>query len=243
MNGLVQISAGTTAIASCNWEHIARDLDANGYAVVPRFLSRSECDELAAGYGDDTAYRKTVVMARHRFGLGEYRYWRYPLPQIIQSLREELYPHLAPIVRDWFEKLGITPQPPARLAQLRALCHANGQTLPTPLILNYGEGGFNTLHQDLYGDVFFPLQAVIALSEPGEDYDGGEFVLTEQVPRAQSKAIVLSPRRGDMIIFTTNFRPVKGARGYYRARMRHGVSEVRRGCRKAVGIIFHDARA
>jgi hypothetical protein len=228
-------------IASLDWDRIARDLDSTGYALVPKLLDQVECERLAVGYDSPGAFRKTVVMARYRFGLGEYKYWTYPLPEIVQTLRQGLYSHLAPIVNGWLRKLGITPDLPEQFDQMRALCHGKGQTLPTPLILRYGKGGFNTLHRDLYGEVYFPVQAVINLSEPGVDFEGGEFVLTEQVPRAQSKAMVLSPRRGDMIIFTTNFRPVKGSRGYYRASVRHGVSEVRSGSRTAVGIIFHEA--
>jgi len=228
-------------IAALDWDSIAQSLDATGHAVIPKLLDRSECYNLLVGYDSPGAFRKTVVMARYRFGLGEYKYWQYPLPNIVQTLRQELYPRLVPIVNGWFRKLSITPELPDQFDQMQALCRRNGQKLPTPLILRYGEGGFNTLHQDLYGEVFFPVQAVINLSEPREDFEGGEFVLTEQVPRAQSKATVLSPRRGDMIIFTTSFRPVKGLRGYYRANMRHGVSELRSGSRTAVGIIFHEA--
>ena len=241
MTHLGKIMDLSPRIAALEWDRIARDLDATGYAVVPSLLNRAECESLAACYDSPDVFRKTVVMARYRFGLGEYKYWQYPLPDIVQTLREGLYPYLAPIVNGWFRKLEISPELPGQFDQMQALCHRNGQKLPTPLILRYGKGGYNTLHQDLYGDVYFPVQAVINLSEPGEDFEGGEFVLTEQVPRAQSKAVVLSPRRGDMIIFTTNFRPVKGSRGYYRANMRHGVSELRKGSRTAVGIIFHDA--
>ncbi|MEN3794650.1 2OG-Fe(II) oxygenase [Fulvimarina sp. MAC3] len=229
--------------AAFDWDIAAGDLDARGHALLRGVLSPEECDQLIAGYGEEGAFRKTVPMARYRFGEGEYRYWDYPLPSLVESLRNGLYPYLVPIVNSWFDKLGIDPKMPACLAELKAHCHANGQTKPTPLILRYGPGGYNTLHQDLYGEVFFPLQAVITLNRPGTDFEGGEFVMTEQLPRAQSKASVLSPGLGDMVVFTTNFRPVKSARGYYRARMRHGVSALHSGQRHAVGIIFHDAQS
>jgi hypothetical protein len=211
-----------------------------GYTVVPRVLPDKYCEEFIENY-DNLDYRKTVVMERHRFGLGEYKYFNYPLPDLIQTVREEVYPKLAPIASTWVEQLKMDVRFPATFDGLQKLCRENGQTKPTPLILKYGKGGFNTLHQDLYGDVYFPMQLAFFLNEPDKDYTGGEFVLTEQVPRAQSKAIVLKPRKGDVIIFTTNFRPVKGSRGYYRAAMRHGVSEVHSGERHTLGVIFHDA--
>jgi hypothetical protein len=194
-------------------------------------------------YDQSDGYRKTVVMERYRFGLGTYKYWDNPLPDLVGQLRESLYPHLAPIANQWMALQNDDMRFPSTLAGLSAACQAAGQDKPTPLILKYGPGGYNTLHQDLYGDVFFPLQAACFLSAPDEDYTGGEFVLTEQVPRAQSKAIVLTPKRGDMVLFTTNFRPIKGSRGYYRAKMRHGVSEVHSGQRYTLGIIFHDAKS
>ncbi len=228
-------------IAALDWQSIADDLNNKGYALVPDFLSSDQCRELIAGFDREDGYRKTVVMERHRFGKGSYKYWDYPLPNLVQELREGLYPKLVPIANTWMKWLGISETFPDTLQGMTAACHAAGQAKPTPLILKYGKGGYNTLHQDLYGDVYFPLQAACFLNEPGEDYSGGEFVLTEQVPRAQSRASVITPKRGDMVIFTTNFRPVMGARGYYRAKIRHGVSEVKYGNRYTLGIIFHDA--
>ncbi|MBE7635468.1 prolyl 4-hydroxylase subunit alpha [Sneathiella sp. P13V-1] len=228
-------------IAVLDWQTVADDLNNKGYALVPEFLSPNECGALIEGFDQEEGYRKTVVMERHRFGKGSYKYWNYPLPDLVQELREGLYPNLVPVANSWMKWLGISDQFPKDLLSLSEQCQRAGQSKPTPLILKYGQGGYNTLHQDLYGEVYFPIQAACFLNEPGEDYTGGEFVLTEQVPRAQSKAMVLAPRRGDMIIFTTNFRPVLGTRGYYRAKIRHGVSEVKSGNRYTLGIIFHDA--
>lgn len=228
-------------IDAIDWQQLAIEMHENGYVVVPEFLSVEQCQSLIDQYDNPSGYRKTVVMERYRFGLGEYKYFDYPLPDIIQNIRENLYPKLAPIANLWMKVLKISKRFPDEFKELQADCHSNGQLKPTPLILKYGKGGFNTLHQDLYGEVYFPLQTVFMLNEPDVDFEGGEFVLTQQVPRAQSKAIVLKPDKGDMIIFTTNFRPVKGTKGYYRANMRHGVSEVHRGGRHTAGIIFHDA--
>lgn len=228
-------------ITSSNWNSIADDMHRNGYAILPGALSREHCDTLKAAYEVSGAYRKTVVMERYRFGLGEYRYFNYPLPDVIQVMRSAIYPHLAAIANTWFHALQLEDHFPLMHEELLQRCTANKQDKATPLILKYGKGGFNTLHQDLYGDVYFPIQAVCLLSQPGEDFTGGEFVLTQQIPRAQSKAIVLSPNKGDLLIFTTNFRPEKGTKGYYRLYMKHGVSEVRSGERYALGIIFHDA--
>jgi len=230
-----------STIASLNWEAITKAMHQNGYAVVPGLLSPEQCDELKVGYNNTNAYRKIVVMERYRFGLGEYKYFNYPLPDIIQTIRESVYPKLAPIANAWMKVLNIETCFPDIFAELQALCHTNNQVKPTPLILKYGPGGFNTLHQDLYGDVYFPIQTVLFLTEPDEDYTGGEFVLMQQTPRAQSKAIVLKPKKGDMLIFTTNFRPVKGSKGYYRVNIKHGVSELHSGERYTLGIIFHDA--
>lgn len=229
------------ALANIDWPRVAESMHARGYAHVPQLLAANECQQLIAAYDDPALYRKTITMERYRFGLGEYKYFAYPLPAILQAIRETVYPHLVPVANRWMESLGIDRRFPATLADLHLLCQQHGQTLPTVLILRYGEGGHNTLHQDLYGEVFFPMQLVLFLNEPGEDYTGGEFVLTQQIPRAQSKAIVLQPRRGDMLIFTTNFRPIHGTRGFYRAAMRHGISEVHTGQRHTLGIIFHDA--
>jgi hypothetical protein len=224
-----------------NWNNITGEMNDRGYATIPNVLTSAECDELIARYNNEALYRKTISMERYRFGLGEYKYYQYPLPPVIQQLRESVYPKLAHIANNWMRVLNIEKHFPASLEQLLELCDAHGQKRPTPLILQYGEGGYNTLHQDLYGDVYFPMQLVVFLNEPGTDYQGGEFVLIEQRPRAQSKAIVLKPRRGDMLLFTTNFRPVKGSKGYYRVNMKHGVSEITSGKRHTLGIIFHDA--
>lgn len=212
-----------------------------GYAVVQNVLHKKECNDLIGSYHAANTYRKTITMERYRFGLGEYKYFQYPLPDLIRDIRQTVYPCIVPIANKWMEVLGIDTEFPDTHSALKQQCHQHGQTKPTVLILQYGEGGFNTLHQDLYGDIYFPMQLVLFLSQPGEDYTGGEFVLTEQIPRAQSKANVLQPQRGDMLVFTTNFRPVKGSKGYYRVNMKHGVSPVHTGHRYTLGIIFHDA--
>lgn len=229
------------SIQNVNWQAVTENINDNGYAIIPGLVGDEDCSSLKNSYDDNTLYRKTVVMERYRYGLGEYRYFTYPLPLLIQQIRESVYPKLAPIANNWMRVLNIQTTFPGTFAELQELCHANNQTKPTALILKYGKGGFNTLHQDLYGDVYFPMQLVMFLSEPDEDYTGGEFVLTEQVPRAQSKAIVLRPRKGDVLIFTTNFRPVKGTKGYYRVNMKHGVSQLHSGERYTLGVIFHDA--
>lgn len=228
-------------IARLNSSDIAQEMNDKGYAIIPDMLTDDECDALKDQYDYAELYRKTIQMDRYRFGLGEYKYYNYPLPALIQQLRERFYPVIAPIANNWMRVLNINKQFPGSLSELTALCHQNGQTRPTPLILQYGKGGYNTLHQDLYGDIFFPMQLVVFLNEPGIDYEGGEFVLIEQRPRAQSKAIVLKPRKGDILLFTTNFRPIKGSNGYYRVNMKHGVSELTNGERHTLGIIFHDA--
>lgn len=224
-----------------DWAEVSNNLNKKGYAIVKNLLTKVECEELINGYEADERYRKTVVMERYRFGIGEYKYFSYPLPDLIIQIRETVYPHLAKVANLWMQVLNIDKMFPLQHAELKSQCHEAGQTKPTVLILKYHKGGFNTLHQDLYGDIYFPMQLVLFLNEPGADYTGGEFVLTEQIPRAQSKAIVLKPKRGDMLIFTTNFRPVKGSKGYYRVNMKHGVSEVHTGERHTLGIIFHDA--
>ncbi len=230
-----------TKIASVDWQSITGDMHKNGFAIIPNLLTGKQCEELKDNYDNPHGYRKTVVMERYRFGLGEYKYFDYPLPALIQSIRETVYPKLAPIANTWMKWLNIDKQFPETFQEMQSLCQQNNQLKPTVLILKYGKGGHNTLHQDLYGDVYFPIQAVLFLTEPGEDYTGGEFVLTQQTPRAQSKAIVLTPKKGDMLIFTTNFRPIKSTKGYYRAMMKHGVSEIHSGERYTLGIIFHDA--
>lgn len=217
------------------------DLHEKGYAIVAKFLSHNQCQQLIDLYDNPSGFRKTVKMERYRFGLGEYKYFDYPLPDIVQSVRANIYPKLAPIANRWMQALKIDRIFLDRFQELQSDCHSNNQSKPTPLILKYGEGGFNTLHQDLYGEVYFDIQIAFVRNDPGSDFSGGEFVLTQQVPRAQSKAMVLNPNKGDMVILTTHFRPVKGARGFYRANMRHGVSEIHRGQRYALGVIFHDA--
>jgi len=230
-------------ISAIDWKKVTEQLHTNGYAVVPAFLSDIHCQNLIAMYNTSDIYRKTVIMERYRFGLGEYKYFQYPLPAIVQTIREHLYPHLAPIANLWMQMLGLNPSFPETLDELQMQCHSNGQSKPTPLLLKYGVGGFNTLHQDLYGEVYFPLQTIFMLNKQSIDYTGGELVLTQQIPRAQSKAIVLTPNQGDMVILTSHFKPAKGARGYYRVNMKHGVSEVHDGQRHTLGVIFHDAQS
>lgn len=228
-------------ITLLDWASLTQEMNEKGYAIIPNFITDEQCNELIENYNNHNGYRKTVVMERYRFGLGEYKYFDYPLPDLIQELRENIYPKLAPIANLWMKVLNIDTRFPTDFSELQALCHANGQQKPTVLILKYGKGGHNTLHQDLYGDLFFPMQTVLFLNNPDEDYTGGEFVLTQQTPRAQSKAIVLKPKKGDVLLFTTNFRPIKGTKGYYRVNMKHGVSELHSGQRHTLGIIFHDA--
>ena len=230
-----------TKLATTDWQSVSESMNEKGYAIIPKTLSDEQCNELIQEYNNENLYRKTVLMERYRFGLGEYKYFDYPLPKIIQTLRETIYPKLSPIANLWMKVLNIDKVFPETLEELQSLCHQNNQLKPTPLILKYGKGGFNTLHQDLYGEVYFPMQTVLFLNEPDKDFKGGEFVLTQQTPRAQSKAIVLKQKKGDMLIFTTNFRPVKGTRGYYRVNMKHGVSEVINGERHTLGVIFHEA--
>jgi hypothetical protein len=230
-----------TKILNIDWQAITEDMNDKGYAIVPNLLSNNQCNEIIDNYKNLNAYRKTVVMERYRFGLGEYKYFNYPLPNLIQNIRENIYPKLAPIANSWMKVLNIDTIFPETHQELLEQCNANNQLKATVLILKYGKGGHNTLHQDLYGDVYFPIQTVLFLNEPDQEFTGGEFVLTQQIPRAQSKAIVLKPKKGDMLIFTTNFRPVKGSKGYYRVNMKHGVSEIHSGERHTLGIIFHDA--
>lgn len=233
----------TEKIEAVDWEIIADSINQTGYAMLSRMLSDDTCDDLVKSYNQARRFRKTVVMERFRFGKGEYKYFDYPLPEIVESLRNLLYIKLSPIANSWMDVLKLNIKYPENYIDFQHLCHENHQFLATPLILKYNEGGFNTLHQDLYGDVYFPFQAVICLNEPHLDYEGGEFVLVRQAPRAQSKAIVLQPKKGDMIIFTTNFKPEKGKQRYYRVHMKHGVSTVHMGIRHTLGIIFHDAKS
>nr|WP_299382681.1 2OG-Fe(II) oxygenase [Allomuricauda sp.] len=224
-----------------NREFLQEELSQKGYVIVENVINDNECKQLISNFNDPQMYRKTVVMERYRFGAGTYKYFKYPLPNTIQRLREELYPELVPIANQWMHQLKLDVNYPNTLKELHQQCADHGQFLATPLILRYQNGGYNTLHQDLYGDVYFPMQSVLFLNDYGTDYTGGEFVLTEQVPRAQSKAMVLHPKKGSMLIFSTNFRPVNGKRGYYRVKMKHGVSEVHSGLRYTLGLIFHDA--
>lgn len=220
---------------------IQDELDARGWCLLPGLFADRDCDAIAALYEETERFRSTVVMARHGFGSGEYRYFDYPLPDAIQTLRGRLYPALARIANVWNERLGLSDRFPGNHRDFLALCHGNGQSRPTPLILKYGPGDYNCLHQDLYGDLVFPLQLTILLSKPGEDFTGGEFVLAEQRPRMQSRAHVVPLAKGDAVVFAVRYRPRRGKRGYHRANLRHGVSTVRSGRRLATGIIFHDA--
>jgi len=227
---------------SRDWARITADLDERGYAILPALVEPDACAALAALYGDDAHFRSRVVMARHGFGRGEYKYLSYPLPDRVATLRRDLYPPLAAIANRWRTSLGVAARYPDTLAAFLKHCHEAGQVRPTPLLLRYGEGDYNCLHQDLYGDLVFPLQATILLSMPGRDFAGGEFVLTEQRPRMQSRAEVVPLGLGDGVVFAVNERPVAGARGAYRVRMRHGVSRITAGQRTTLGLIFHDAQ-
>jgi uncharacterized protein len=232
----------TERVDGLDWDELRERLDEDGHAITPPLLDHAETDELAALF-DGGRFRSTIDMARHRFGDGRYRYFDHPLPETIAELRSSFYRHLAPVANHWAELLrGDNRTFPLEHEELLEQCRAAGQERPTPLILRYGEGDWNALHQDLYGDVYFPFQVLTVLSEPGVDYDGGEFVLMEQRPRAQSRAHVLTPPRGAFVIFPTQQRPNAGRNGYHRVGMRHGVSTVRRGSRTALGVIFHDAK-
>jgi hypothetical protein len=224
-----------------HWPELLEKLDQQGYAHVPHTLTAAECEELISHYDSTELYRNVIAMERYRFGKGEYKYYKYPLLPRITRIRTDWYRPLAELANRWNSRLNIPGSYPAEHLQFIRQCHAAGQNRPTPLILKYGQGGHNTLHQDLYGEIYFPFQVVIVLTEPGRDHEGGELVFVDQLPRAQSRATVITPRQGDAVIFTTNFRPVQGARGWYRARMKHGVSTVTFGTRFACGIIFHDA--
>jgi hypothetical protein len=228
-------------VAALDWQRIASELNERGCATTGALLSPSECSDLAAGYGDDDLFRSQVIMARHGFGRGEYKYYAYPLPEPIAALRTSLYRRLAAVANGWEESLGQGKRYPEEHQSFLESCHRAGQKRPTPLLLKYSVGDFNCLHQDLYGDLSFPLQAAFLLSRPGEDFTGGEFVLTEQRPRMQSRVEVVPLRQGEAVIFAVNHRPVRGTRGVYRVAMRHGVSRLRSGHRFTLGVIFHDA--
>jgi hypothetical protein len=235
------LQADRSAVESIDWTAVAAGLDAQGWAVSPKLLSPQACDALAGLYDGGAAFRSQIVMARHGFGRGEYKYFAYPLPPPVEGLRASLYPQLAPIANRWHERMGIEARFPGDHEAYIARCHEAGQTRPTPLLLRYGKDDYNCLHQDLYGAHVFPLQVAILLSEPDRDFTGGEFVMTEQRPRMQSRAMVVPLHKGDAVIFAVNSRPVQGARGSYRVTLRHGVSELRSGHRHTLGIIFHDA--
>ena len=228
-------------VAALDWRSLGAELDAQDSAVIPQLLSAPECRALAALFAQDRLFRSRVVMARHGFGRGEYRYFAYPLPALIAPWREALYAPLAPIANTWNERLGLELRFPAVHAEFLARCHAAGQARPTPLLLRYEAGDFNCLHQDLYGEHVFPLQVAVLLSHPGADFEGGEFVITEQRPRKQSRVEVLNLRQGDAAVFAVSHRPVEGARGNHRVNLRHGVSRIRSGERHTLGLIFHDA--
>jgi hypothetical protein len=228
-------------LAAVDWTAVAAGLDAQGWAVLPSLIESPECDQVAALYDAEEGFRSRIKMARHGFGQGEYRYSAYPLPPLVQTLRTGLYPHLAPLANCWHERMGLDVRFPETHQAFLDRCHAAGQTRPTPLLLRYGPDEYNALQQDLYGEYVFPLQVATLLSAPGHDFAGGEFVLTEQRPRMQSRPAVVPLGGGDAVVFAVNNRPQRGLRGDYRVTMRHGVSQVRHGRRHTLGIIFHDA--
>jgi uncharacterized protein len=225
-----------------DWQRISQELDSQGSVVLKRLISADECPALAAMYPKDEFFRSRVVMGRHGFGRGEYKYFNYPLPNVIAELRTELYSRLVPVANRWNAAMGSEIRYPEKHAEFLERCHSAGQVRPTPLLLQYGEGDYNCLHQDLYGEHVFPIQVAILLSEPSRDFTGGEFVLTEQRPRMQSRPEVVPLRQGDAVAFAVRHRPVRGTRGFYRVNLRHGVSRLRAGRRHTLGIIFHDAK-
>lgn len=236
------VQSAEARVAKYDWKTLSEELSSYGYAVIEKLLSSDECRQISGLYPKESLFRSHVQMARHGFGKGEYRYFKYPLPDLLGSLRTALYPHLACIANDWNGRMGIDQRYPAQHADFLKHCRDVGQTRPTPLLLQYAPGDFNCLHQDLYGDLVFPLQIAILLSEPGADFTGGEFILTEQRPRMQSRAEVVPLRQGDAVAFAVRNRPVQGSNGYYRVNLRHGVSRLRAGMRHTLGIIFHDAK-
>jgi len=236
------VASAEARVAAYDWKALAGELDSFGCAVLTKLLAPEECRAIAGLYPDESHFRSHVLMARHGFGKGEYRYFRYPLPDLLGGLRTALYPHLADVANEWNVRMGIDERYPDEHASFLKQCHAAGQMRPTPLLLQYVPGDFNCLHQDLYGDLAFPIQVAILLSEPGRDFTGGEFALTEQRPRMQSRVEVVPLRQGDAVAFAVHNRPVRGSKGNYRVNLRHGVSRVRSGMRHTVGIIFHDAR-
>ena len=239
---MMKLESLREGIDAVDWTGMESDLDSRGYALTPVLLSESDCAEIAALYERESLFRKTVVMARHSYGEGAYRYFAEPVPEPVVTIRERLYPPLAAIANRWAERLRMGTRYPDTMDGYRALCGRAGQTHPTPLILDYHEGGFNCLHQDVYGELAFPLQAAGMLSRPGSDFDGGEFLLVEQRPRMQSRGEAIVLAQGQFIVFPNQLRPVAGSRGDYRVKVRHGVSRIRSGHRRTLGIIFHDAR-
>lgn len=229
-------------VAAVDWKRVRGELDERGYARIERLLTASQCRETAALYSDERRFRKTISLEQHRFGAGEYKYFRYPLPPLIRALREWLYRPLAAIANDWAAALGLGDRFPSRHREFIDVCHRQGQRRATPLLLHYQKDGFNCLHQDVYGRAFFPLQVACLLSSPGRDFTGGEFLLSEQRPRVQTRAEAIALRQGEAIVFPNQLRPVAGKRGTYRAQLRHGVSRIRSGERCTLGIIFHDAQ-
>jgi hypothetical protein len=241
LTGSIPATDAVERINTVDWERVSQDLDAQGNAILDHVLSADECHALVALYSEDDLFRSRVVMSRHGFGRGEYKYFDYPLPGIIAELRTVIYPRLAPIANRWNTAMGVDARYPETHAEFIHRCHDAGQLRPTPLLLQYGEGDYNCLHQDLYGEHVFPIQLTILLSEPARDFTGGEFILTEQRPRMQSRPEVVPLRQGDGVAFAVRHRPVQGASGFYRVNLRHGVSRVRSGHRHTLGIIFHDA--
>jgi hypothetical protein len=239
MNNSITMKA---RLSSLNWQAIEQSLWTHGYAKTPPVLTPKECAALIALYPDKTRFRSRIIMERHRFGVGEYKYFANPLPSLVKELRTYFYSPLAAIANQWMEALRLPERFPAHLSAFLTHCHECGQTRPTPLLLRYEQEGYNCLHQDLYGEIVFPLQLTCFLSQPGKDYAGGEFLLVEQQPRAQSRGAAILPQQGEIIIFATRYRPAQGKRGYYRAQMRHGVSRVLSGSRYTLGVIFHDAK-
>ena len=235
------VSSFSDRIAAIEWPEAEADLDSTGCALIPGLVSANQARDIAALYAAEGIFRSRVVMSRHGFGRGEYKYFTYPLPGLVQQLRTTFYPRLRTVANRWNETMGLDTRFPEDYNDFLLRCHAAGQTRPTPLLLQYGEGDYNCLHQDLYGEHVFPLQVAVLLSSPGTDFTGGEFVLTEQRPRMQSRVDVVSLRQGDAVIFAVHQRPVRGTRGFYRVRMRHGVSRIRAGHRHTLGVIFHDA--
>lgn len=237
-----QRASAAKRVSSIDWERVHRDLDAQGNAVINGLLDEKDCDEIISLYAEDGRFRKRIVMAAHGYGRGEYKYFNYPLPELVQNLRTAVYPNLVSIANRWNETMKIEVRYPEQHQEFLERCHEAGQVRPTPLILKYGADDFNCLHQDLYGEHVFPLQLAVLLAKPNDDFTGGEFIMTEQRPRMQTTPMVVPLKQGDGVIFAVHNRPVKGKRGFYRVNMRHGVSKIISGSRHTLGIIFHDAK-